>query len=138
MCDVYIYTCMHRQLVTACVCVCVCTCWASITSPWTSHTHIHTKQPAYGRHRKTYFPLKTYNAGVRQCVVCCVVLRWGRRIKIIIMIIKKKKTPQKIVEKHTKIILVQVCTPTTFQKRIFLLIIKTADWNANFTSFWEG
>jgi len=68
------------------VCVCVCTCWASITSPWTSHTHTHThtyiftKQPANGRHRKTYFPLKTYNAGVRQCVVCCVVWqRWGRK-----------------------------------------------------------
>lgn len=53
-----------RAYTSDCAYVCVCTCWTSITSPWTSHT-LTQKQPAYGRHRKTYFPLKTYNAGVR-------------------------------------------------------------------------
>jgi len=72
MCDVYI-------LPATGDCVCVRVYLLSehhFTVNFTyTHTYIHTKQPAYGRHRKTYFPLKTYNAGVRQCVVCCVVLR---------------------------------------------------------------
>lgn len=71
MCDVYIYI-----LVTAFVCACVPVERASLHRELHTHTHIYTKQPAYGRHRKTYFPLKTYNAGVRQCMVCCVV--WQR------------------------------------------------------------
>jgi len=142
---VYVYMWRVRALVYVwriytgdCVCVCVCTCWASITSPWTSHTnthihihtYIHTKQPAYGRHRKTYFPLKTYNAGVRQCVVCCV-LRWGRKIK------KENTTKNRgeTHEKKTKIIILQVYAYDVSKTNISL-IINTTDWNANCLSFW--
>lgn len=83
----YVYTCVSVRVYVArrvwvCVCVygavrarilytsdrCVRVYLLSEHHFTVNFTHTHTKkQPAYGRHRKTYFPLKTYNAGVRRC-----------------------------------------------------------------------